>query len=145
MKQTGELDNACGIIAALHCVYNNLGDDKIQLIPDSVLASFHSSIQSASPAERATALENYNDFKQEYRKVATQGQSSTTRATGHHFTAFVINEAGHLVELCGCKEGPLIIQENCTDVLKGAAVEVQRRFATQEITDQASVMALHGN
>ena len=27
MKQTNELDNACGIIAALHCVYNNLGGE----------------------------------------------------------------------------------------------------------------------
>ena len=29
MKQTSELDNACGVIAALHCVYNNLGEGKI--------------------------------------------------------------------------------------------------------------------
>ena len=105
MKQTDELDNACGVIAALHCVYNNLGggEGKIELVPDSTLANFYNDVASATPAEKATALENFVAFKQEYRSVASQGQSSTDRATTHHFTAFVISPAGHLIELCGCK------------------------------------------
>lgn len=64
MKQTSELDNACGIIAALHCVYNNLGQGKVDLIPDSTLANFHSQVSSATPAEKATTLENFDAFKQ---------------------------------------------------------------------------------
>ena len=73
MKQTRELDNACGIIAALHCIYNSLSEDKIQLIPDSVLDKFYAGISNASPSERASTLENYNDFKKQYRSVASQG------------------------------------------------------------------------
>jgi len=38
MKQTGELDNACGIIACIHATLNNL--DQIQLSPESTLAKF---------------------------------------------------------------------------------------------------------
>ena len=67
MKQTNELDNACGIIAALHTAYNNISDDKIQFAAESVLGRFHAQVSSASPDERATALENYNDFKEQYR------------------------------------------------------------------------------
>ena len=63
MKQTEELDNACGVIAALHAIYNNVSDDKIALDPESVLGRFLSAIRDASPADRATALENFNDFK----------------------------------------------------------------------------------
>ena len=73
MKQTSELDNACGIIAALHAIYNNTGDQKINLMPDSVLASFLDSVNGVSPAERATALESYSAFKEAYRATASQG------------------------------------------------------------------------
>ena len=38
MKQTGKLDNACGIIACLHAVLNNL--DHVTLQPDSILDKF---------------------------------------------------------------------------------------------------------
>eukprot|EP00354_Favella_ehrenbergii_P007426 CAMPEP_0170467814 /NCGR_PEP_ID=MMETSP0123-20130129/11250_1 /TAXON_ID=182087 /ORGANISM="Favella ehrenbergii, Strain Fehren 1" /LENGTH=134 /DNA_ID=CAMNT_0010734271 /DNA_START=366 /DNA_END=770 /DNA_ORIENTATION=+ len=76
MKQTSELDNACGVIACLHSIYNNLSDDKITLLPDSVLATFLQSVKDAGAADRATALENYNQFKEQYRSVASQGQSS---------------------------------------------------------------------
>ena len=44
--------------------------------------------------------------------------------------------------MCGCKEGPLVILENCEDVLKGAADEVLRRVQAGEITEAVSCMAL---
>ena len=94
MKQTYELDNACGVIACLHAIYNNLSAGKISLNPDSVLAGFLATVQDASPEERATALESYNAFKEQYRSVASQGQSSQSRSTTHHYTAFIVNEAG---------------------------------------------------
>ena len=74
--------------------------------------------------------------------MASQGQSSQSRGTTHHFTAFVINEAGQLIELCGCKEGPLVIADSCSDVLRGAAAEIMRRVQTGEITESVSAMAL---
>ena len=63
-------------------------------MPDSVLSGFLASVQDKSPADRATALEAFNAFKEQYRSVASQGQSSTLRGTTHHFTAFIVNEAG---------------------------------------------------
>jgi len=39
MKQSGTLDNACGIIACLHAALNNL--DKIELNNDSILGKFY--------------------------------------------------------------------------------------------------------
>ena len=60
MKQTAELDNACGVVACLHAIYNNVSADKITLDPESVLGKFFGSIRDASPADRATALEGYD-------------------------------------------------------------------------------------
>ena len=42
MKQTGVLDNACGVIACIHSILNNLGegDNKITLTEGSVLANY---------------------------------------------------------------------------------------------------------
>ena len=42
----------------------------------------------------------------------------------HHFVAFVLNSAGHLIELDGCKQGPNLIKENCPDLLRGAVAEI---------------------
>ena len=43
MKQTAVLDNACGVIACIHAILNNLGegDTKITLTEGSVLANYH--------------------------------------------------------------------------------------------------------
>jgi len=43
MDQSGTLDNACGVIACLHLIYNNLGTDKI-VLGDGVLKNFHAAI-----------------------------------------------------------------------------------------------------
>ena len=40
MKQTGVLDNACGVIACIHAILNNLGADKIALPEDAHLSKF---------------------------------------------------------------------------------------------------------
>ena len=60
MKQTGKLDNACGVIACLHAVLNNL--DSVQLKADSVLDKFYKAAKPLTPAERATNLEENKEF-----------------------------------------------------------------------------------
>ena len=42
----------------------------------------------------------------------------------------------------GTKAGPAVIQHGCTDVLKGAATEIKRRFEGGLIAEQMSLMAL---
>ena len=72
MKQTKELDNACGVIACLHAIYNN--QDHIQLEDGKTLSNFYNMIKDGkSSAEIATALESYDDFKKQHKSFAEQG------------------------------------------------------------------------
>jgi len=61
MKQTNTLDNACGIIACIHAALNNTGN--FQVADDTVLGKFSVACKEKTPEERATALENNEEFK----------------------------------------------------------------------------------
>ena len=71
MKQTHVLDNACGVIACIHSVLNNL--DKLTLTEGSVLDKFHKSVSGSSPEERAKALEGNVEFQETHKQYAAQG------------------------------------------------------------------------
>ena len=60
MKQSSKLDNACGVIACLHSILNNL--DKFTLTEDSLLHKYNTEAIGKTPVERATFLENYKEF-----------------------------------------------------------------------------------
>ena len=64
MKQTKTLDNACGIIACLHAIFNN--QDKVPVEADSILGKYFQDVQNMSPEERATALESNEGFKSKH-------------------------------------------------------------------------------
>ena len=71
MKQTNVLDNACGIIACLHSIFNNVGADKIKLDEGSLLEQYFKKVEGLStPEERSTQLENFAEFKEEYKSRA---------------------------------------------------------------------------
>lgn len=144
MKQFGELDNACGVIACLHATLNNL--DKIELTPGSILDRFNSGCKDLSPADRAHYLENATDFKEQHASAASEGQSvqpTEQEEVKCHYVAFVINSRNQLVELDGTKAGPHVIAEECTDVLRGTIAEVQRRLADGEVSESLSLMTLN--
>jgi ubiquitin carboxyl-terminal hydrolase L3 len=61
MAQTGTLDNACGVIACLHSVLNNL--DKLNLTEGKILKNFYDQVKEKSAAERAAALEANSEFQ----------------------------------------------------------------------------------
>ena len=63
MDQSGTLDNACGIIACVHAILNNLGDDKIKLVEGKTLANFQAATAGQTPAERATFMEGFTAFQ----------------------------------------------------------------------------------
>lgn len=143
MKQTGVLDNACGIIACLHSVLNNL--DKITLEKDSVLGQFWEKAKDISPAERATLLENFTAFQEIHKKHASEGGShmpSSQSEVKHHFIAFTVNKSGQLIELDGTKQGPLVVMEKSEDVLKDSAAELMKRLAAGEISESLSALIL---
>ena len=149
MKQTGVLDNACGVIACIHAILNCLGDGdkKIKLTEGSTLAKFLAAAKDKTPDERATALENFEGFQTVHRDFAAQGQSNQAGEQSevkHHFTAFIVNSAGQLIELDGCKKGPLVIKEGCEDVLRGAVGEMQRRLGAGEVSEALSMMTING-
>ena len=143
MDQSGTLDNACGIIAALHVIYNNLGDDKITLQDDKFLKKFHTQAQGKTSAEIASAMENYQEFKEQHAAAAGEGETAITSEVKHHFIAYVVNKKGQLLELDGTKKGPVVIAENCADVLLGAVTEIQRRLNDKEISESLSMMSVN--
>jgi ubiquitin carboxyl-terminal hydrolase L3 len=146
MKQTGTLDNACGVIACIHAIYNNL-DSIGSLGEGSVLANHLAATQGLSPEERCAALESNTAFQTVHKGKALQGQSglcSEQSDVHHHFVAFV-RVGDNLVELDGTKQGPLIAREGCTDVLRDSVKVVQERLAEGLYTDRLSLMALNAN
>ena len=55
----------------------------------------------------------------------------------------MLNGQGQLVEYDGLKQGPQVIEEGCSDVLKAAVKEIMRRLEAGEISDSLSVMTLN--
>merc|ERR1712178_131568 len=89
MKQSGELDNACGIIACLHGALNT----PTEIIADSILGKFKATTSDMTPEQRCTALEQDNAFKQQHAASASEGQTAAItddqEKVTHHFIAFV--------------------------------------------------------
>lgn len=143
MKQTENLDNACGVIACLHSVLNNL--KSIKLTEGSILDRYYKAAQSQSPQERALTLEGMDDFKAVHAASAAQGQSDVPveqTQVRHHFIAFVHTEDGKLVELDGMKQGPLVLMEKSEDLLKDTAAVLLKRVADGLISESISVQVL---
>ena len=143
MKQTGTLDNACGIIACLHAIMNHQGE--IPLTDGSILDKFAKETKRMTPAERAKYLEEFKEFKEEHKHHANQGQTevpTSSENVNHHFVAFIRNGDGKLIELDGTKDGPAVIEDECEDLLKSVAKELQRRLENEIITESLSLMGL---
>ena len=62
----------------------------------------------------------------------------------HHYVAFVADKNGRLIELDGCKKGPLVIKEGCQDVLQDSVTEIKRKLQAGEISDSLSCISLGG-
>jgi len=71
MKQTKVLDNACGVIACLHAILNNV--DKVRITQHGTLDTFWRATQGRSPQERATILENSRTFQEQHCAFAARG------------------------------------------------------------------------
>ena len=84
-----------------------------------------------------------------HKKFAAMGQSDEFAsdegedAIDHHYVAYVIDHQGRLVELDGMKQGPLIVAENCTDVLQASVNEIQRKLQAKQISESISLITLN--
>jgi ubiquitin carboxyl-terminal hydrolase L3 len=54
MDQTSKLDNACGVIACLHSIFNSA---QIEIAPDTALGKYLASVVGKTSAEKASYLE----------------------------------------------------------------------------------------
>merc|ERR1712150_153290 len=147
MKQKSDLDNACGVIACLHAIYNNSNTRKPNDIPidaDSILGQHWKNITTSSPEDRAVALASNRGFQRVHQKRASEGdsiQATEQSEVKHHYVTFTLSE-GRLVELDGRKQGPHVVKEGCTDVLKDTIDVIKRRLDNQYYTESMNLMAL---
>ena len=146
MKQTHELDNACGLIASLH-VMANCKNGKMEFNPDSVLENFFKNAKNLNPIERAHLLEKDEKFKKAHKHFSDKGQTDIKKEVKNdyvgHYIAFV-NIGGKLVEFDGIRDCPRIIKEGIDDknFLDLTAEEILRRINEKEIKEQVNVMVL---
>ena len=155
MKQEGTLDNACGIIACLHAIYNQPSAAvDAMMAPHSVLAQFQTATADQTPHERGRALEQNQQFRTVHRAFAQQGQSAAILRdqdqVKYHYVAFVVWQ-GQLYELDGTRpQGPRRIESpqqpagsSDIDVLRGAIAEIQKRLTAGQITERLSILTLN--
>jgi ubiquitin carboxyl-terminal hydrolase L3 len=148
MKQSKDLDNACGLIAGLHVI----GNKKDILLKEGILKRFFKITETLSDEERAKFLENSNELKTKHLIYSQIGQSqvddinNTNSATIgrpviHHFISFV-NINNNLVELDGTLKGPVVIKKDiCENELLDAAIEeIRKRISIGVIGDDISVI-----
>ena len=146
MKQTHELDNACGLIASLH-VMANFKNGKMEFNADSVLENFFKNAKNLNPIERAHLLEKDEKFKKAHKHFSDKGQTDIKKEVKNdyvgHYIAFV-NIGGKLVEFDGIRDCPRIIKEGIDDknFLDLTAEEILRRINDKEIKEQVNVMVL---
>lgn len=144
MKQISQLDNACGIIAALHSIGSNLND--VLVNQNSILFKYLKEASHLDPVKRAELLDKCNDFKDCHTEYANQGQSklceNQEEVKGHYVCFIYFNES--VIELDGLLEGPVIISEKIKpeEFIFRTAKEIQKRLEEKNITENLSMIYL---
>lgn len=140
MKQT--ISNACGTVALMHSVANNL--DVIKLA-DGPLKKFLEETADKTPDERAVKLEEDDDICQSHDDAAREGDTEAPAredSVDYHFVAFVQVD-NHLYELDGRKSGPIIKRSSSKEsFLKDAAAACKEYMARDPENHQFSILAL---
>lgn len=147
MLQNGKLDNACGIIAALHAIGNNLS--MINLKKDSILESFFMKSKGRNPDEISRLLEDSHEFQESHIKYSSQGQSNlcnSQKEVNNHYTSFIFHN-GNLIELDGVIGRPLIIKKNIEfeNLLLFTVEEIKKRLENKEISENLSILLIRNS
>ena len=144
MHQSGTLDNACGIIACIHAIFNC---PLVTLDPSTTLGAYKQRVETFTPTDRKTALEQDTAFQKAHKKHAAKGQTAAVTSdqskVKHHFIAYVLNSEGNLVELDGTKAGPVVIGDCDGDLLRGSIREVKGKLERGEISESLSMMTFN--
>lgn len=141
MKQSQELDYACGLIAAVHAIGNNL--DKIKLPQNSLLENFFENAKNLTPEKRAELLCQSNDMKQVHDSHAEMGQTQaqSPQDVANHFVAFNFVD-GKIFEFDGILKGVYLIKDNVTKeaFFDDTLAEVSKRLNDHNITENLSII-----
>jgi hypothetical protein len=141
MKQNEALDNACGLIAGIHIIGNNLSYGKVQAPVTSILGKFFQTTTPVNWIERANILETFHELKTFHQDLAGEGQSEITDDTRHHYVAF-IHYNDSIIELDGLQTGPYLVKEGVSAelFLDETVEEIRRRVNEGEITESLNIM-----
>jgi hypothetical protein len=146
MKQSRDLDNACGLIAGLHIIGNN----KDITLKEGILKRFYKMTENYSDDERAKFLESSTELKTKHMMYSQIGQSqidsvnsnvTISRPVIHHFVSFV-NIGNDLVELDGTLKGPVVIKKDISEngLLDATIEEIRKRINIGVIGEDISII-----
>jgi len=143
MRQT--ISNACGTIALLHAVGNNM--DKTAVLDDSFFKEFFGRTKGMTPAEIGAYLENPPadgpNIEVAHSAAASLGQTAPPQPgeeVNLHFVTFVTVD-GNLYELDGRKKSPVNHGPSTPETLLNDAVRVVKRFIQESNSIEFNLMA----
>lgn len=146
MKQT--IGNACGTIAVLHGICNNLNTVKIR--DESFLKLFYDATAGMTPADRGAFLENpppgAPDIEAAHQAAASVGDTAAPSAEDDvdlHFVCFTCKD-GALYELDGRRKGPVNHGPSSPETLLTDSVEVIKKFIERSNSLSFNMIALTG-
>ena len=146
MFQEHDLDDACGVIACLHGIFNNL--DKFPLKPNSPLEQLWKLVENQSPLKCSEIVSGFQQLKEAHHDAADEGQSDVPESQDevkYHFVCFIVDKAKQLVYLDGCKETPLMIKPNVKeeDLIYLTIELIKSWLADNKIEESFSIMTLN--
>ncbi len=141
MKQTDELDYACGVIAAMHSIGNNI--EKINLSENSLLKIFFENAKTLKPEKCAELLFTNNDMKKVHDSCAKMGQTNANgpQDVSNHFVSFnYVN--GKIYEFDGTINSAYLIKENVSqeEFFDETLKEISSRLDSNNITESLSII-----
>jgi ubiquitin carboxyl-terminal hydrolase L3 len=104
MKQYAE--NACGTIAVIHSIMNNLDEVPFLVRPGSFLENFRNEMKGKSPEEIGKYVLHNKKMQESHKDAVHQGETKIEEQVNYHFISLVEKD-GFLYELDGCKEFPV--------------------------------------
>lgn len=144
MKQT--ISNACGTIALLHGIGNNL--DQFTFSDNSFLNEFFTATASLSPEDRGRYLESPPEgapnIEEAHQAAAAEGDSVAPAADEDvdlHFVCFVNND-GSLYQLDGRRKGPVFHGVTTSDTFLLDVANVVRQFVERSKSISFNLLAL---
>ena len=116
--------NACGTMAILHAVMNNL--DHVKLADGSWLSNFAQATANMTPDQRAKLIHNDQTLFSIHEKAANQSDLAVPEKASDHFVTF-INLGGKLWELDGRKPQPICHGE-VKDLLADSLAVIEKDY-----------------